>query len=333
MRTQLVLFTLAISASAAQAQNPGIEAAQQAAQQAQMASQLATQAAIQANQQAAMGAQQAMRQAQTNALNSSWGPCCPPAAKPKFSVKPGVYSSAKTVKIKDRTRGAIIYYTTDGWTPTTASVRYTGPITIDSTMTLQAIAIAPYYARSRVTSAQYKLHVAPTAPSETAPSTAEEQSAVANVPVAPQSGQLVLRQGTPVHLVFAADVSSKRADVGDKLPLTLAEDLKVGDTILVKKGATAVATVTEADGKRAAGVPGEIAFEADYLNADGARVKLFGTALKEGQDKVVTARTLFLALGPLGPAGLLEHGEDAQIKQGTAFTAFVDADTPLSPAN
>src|ERR1019366_6431068 len=63
------------------------------------------------------------------------------AAAPKFSVKPGAYSAAVTLKIKDSTREAVIYYTTDGWTPTVASTRYMGPITIDSTTTLQAIAI------------------------------------------------------------------------------------------------------------------------------------------------------------------------------------------------
>ncbi len=65
------------------------------------------------------------------------------AVAPKFSVRSGNYSSAVTVRLKDRTRGAVIYYTTDGWTPTTASTPYIGPITIDATTSLQAIAIAP----------------------------------------------------------------------------------------------------------------------------------------------------------------------------------------------
>jgi len=35
----------------------------------------------------------------------------------------------------------------------------------------------------------------------------------------------------------------------------------------------------------------------------------------------------------VGPLALLKHGKDAQIKQGTPFVAFVDADTSLPPAN
>ena len=36
---------------------------------------------------------------------------------------------------------------------------------------------------------------------------------------------------------------------------------------------------------------------------------------------------------PVVPAGVFVHGKDAEIKQGASFTAFVDADTLLPPAN
>jgi hypothetical protein len=120
--------------------------------------------------------------------------------------------------------------------------------------------------------------------------------------------------------------------VGDKLELALAEDLRVGDVVVAKKGARAVATVTEADGARAAGVPGEIAFEVNYLTVDNQQIRLDGAALKEGADKFTTTKTLLVALGPLAPAALPKHGQEAEIKQGTAFAAVVDADTVVSPA-
>jgi hypothetical protein len=132
-----------------------------------------------------------------------------------------------------------------------------------------------------------------------------------------------------VPLVFATTVNSKKTDVGDKIPLTLAEDLKDGDTVLVKKGAPAFAVVTEADGSRGGGVPGEIAFAVDSLNVNGKRVKLNGSAFKEGQDKAGSAIALAVAF-PL--AALLKHGEQAEIKKGTPFTAFVDADVIVNAA-
>src|SRR4030081_1286356 len=137
MRTYLTLLTLILAASFVLAQDPGMQAAQQASQQA---TQMATQAAQQATKTAMQDARQA---AQNTAQNTSECYRCF-AAKPKFSVKPGAYSKAVTLKLKDSTRGAVIYYTMDGWTPTAASTRYTGPITLDSTTPLQAIAISPY---------------------------------------------------------------------------------------------------------------------------------------------------------------------------------------------
>ena len=137
MRTLLViLLMLAVSVSFAQARDPAAQAAQQhAMQQTMMNAQQAQQNAQQAMQQAQQAAQ-TFQQAQQQAAQSDPTPvCCSVAGKPKFSVKPGTYASPKTLKITDSTRGAIIYYTTDGWTPTTASNRYMGPITIDSTMT------------------------------------------------------------------------------------------------------------------------------------------------------------------------------------------------------
>ncbi|MGA2457767.1 MAG: chitobiase/beta-hexosaminidase C-terminal domain-containing protein [Terriglobales bacterium] len=327
MRTYLTLLTLALVAAFALAQDPGMQAAQQAAQQA---TQMATQAAQQANDQMMQAAQQANQQAMQNAQQAaqSTSACyrCG-AATPKFSVKPGNYSAPVTVKLKDSTRGAVIYYTTDGWTPTAASTRYMGPITIDSTTTLQAIAISPYGGRSRVATAFYTLNgVPPTVPVAHAVVASPGPTAAASEPA-----KVLLARGTAVPFVIASDVSSKTADVGDKISLTLAEDLKAGDVVVVKKGTPAVATVTEVDKTGMGGAPGEVFFQVDSLQAGSVLIKLRGEAAKEGQDKVVKAAGLMFI--PVVPAGLFVHGKDAEIKQGASFTAFVDADTLLSPAN
>lgn len=87
-------------------------------------------------------------------------------------------------------------------------------------------------------------------------------------------------------------------------------------------------TVTESDKSHGFGVPGEIIFRLESLQADGTVIQLRGTAAREGQGKYGTAAALML---PIGPWGLLEHGEEAQIKSGTPFTAYVDADTVLAP--
>jgi uncharacterized repeat protein (TIGR03803 family) len=79
-------------------------------------------------------------------------------ATPVFSPPGGIYASAQNVTISDV--GATIYYTTDGTTPTTSSAAYSGPITVASTETIQAIAIASGHAASAVASAAYGIQTA-----------------------------------------------------------------------------------------------------------------------------------------------------------------------------
>ena len=78
-------------------------------------------------------------------------------ATPTFSPVAGTYTSAQSVSISDATSGATIYYTTNGTTPTTSSTQYTGPITVNSTETLQAIAVATGDTNSAVSSAIYTI--------------------------------------------------------------------------------------------------------------------------------------------------------------------------------
>ena len=328
-------FSLALFLTSpfAEAQDPGMQAAQMAAQQAQMAAQISQQAAQQANDQMMQAAQQANQQAMQNAQQTASDfPTCYRclAAKPKFSVKPGSYSAPITLKIKDSTRGAIIYYTTDGWTPTAASTRYMGPITINATTTLQAVAISPYGGRSLVATGVYTLNGVPPAPA--AQTSVAVPSAAPNPPAgSSDNARILLLRGTAVPFAFASDVTSRTAEVGDKIPLTLTEDLKVGDVVVVRKGAPAVATIIQVDKTGLAGMPGDVAFQMESLQAGNVVVRLNGGAAKEGQDKVGEAMGLMFV--PVVPAGLFVHGKDAEIKQGAAFTAFVDADTLLSPAN
>jgi hypothetical protein len=79
----------------------------------------------------------------------------PPAATPVFSLPAGDYQSSQTLTISNGMTNANIYYTTDGSTPTSSSILYGGPITVSSTETVQAIAIAAGYPASGLASATY----------------------------------------------------------------------------------------------------------------------------------------------------------------------------------
>ena len=78
-------------------------------------------------------------------------------ATPVINPAGGEVEEGTTVTISCPTDGATIYYTTDGTEPTTASAKYTGAITVNSAMTIKAIAVKDGYTDSEVASASYTI--------------------------------------------------------------------------------------------------------------------------------------------------------------------------------
>ena len=83
------------------------------------------------------------------------------AATPVFTPAGGDLASGATVTITSATPGAKIYYTIDDTTPTHASTEYSGPISISANLsghlTVKAMAMAPWYADSDVSVANYSV--------------------------------------------------------------------------------------------------------------------------------------------------------------------------------
>jgi hypothetical protein len=205
--------------------------------------------------------------------------------------------------MEDPSRGASIFYTTDGWTPTAASKRYVGPITIHQSVTLQAIAIVAGGLRSYVS-------VLPVQPGSGA--------------LTPQSSNALhiqtLAPGTHLPLVFAKTVTSQGKRVGDHLPVCLADDLFVNGQLAAPKGTSVEAIVTQVDNSHVQGLPGMLSFSVQSIRlADGSTVSLLGVETMEGADH--TRKAHIASIFPLG--GLAVHGGDALIAAGTRLEAEV----------
>jgi hypothetical protein len=103
-------------------------------------------------------------------FNLAAAPNAPVTAGPVFSPPPGTYSSAQTVTISDATPGATIYVGINSFfapfngtvTPQTG-LAYTAPITVSSTETIQAVALAEGYIDSAVVPATYTISLPQTA--------------------------------------------------------------------------------------------------------------------------------------------------------------------------
>jgi uncharacterized Zn ribbon protein len=308
MIMKAALLVLVLGSAVVYGQDAGMMAAQQAMQDAQMANQQAMQDMQQASQQAT---QQMMQNATDTSLYS--GPSVAIARRPAFSVKAGVVAPGTTVRIKCPTRYAVIYFTTNGWTPTPASRRYKGSIPINATTQLQAIAIAPNMVRSPIAVAKY----------------------IVSGPVAPVfpltlAADGVLRARTRLHLVTNSTVNSKTAQVGDSIGILLDQDVKLGDAVVIPKETPVDAAITQADPSGHMGAPGDIAFEVDSITVRGTSVPLLGGETLEGANHYSKVRGLIL-IPVAGAAGLLVRGDDAEIKPGMAFTVAVAEDTPLKP--
>lgn len=87
----------------------------------------------------------------------------PITATPTFSVPGGPYTTAQSVTISDTTSGAVIYYTLDGTTPTTASATYSAAIPVNSSEDILAIAVAPSHSASAINGEAYTLGTYPQA--------------------------------------------------------------------------------------------------------------------------------------------------------------------------
>ncbi len=146
-----------------------------------------------------------------------------------------------------------------------------------------------------------------------------------------------LSEDTPVKLKLTRTMSSKDAKADEKVDFEVLEDIKVRDVVVVKQGAMAIATVTEAQPKRRMGRAGKLNINIDYVQlVDGEKVPL--RAVKGGSGgnhtgamtgAIVASSILFF---PAAPFFLFMHGKDITIPKGTEVTAYVAADTVLDPA-
>ncbi len=150
---------------------------------------------------------------------------------------------------------------------------------------------------------------------------AASAAAPAVASAAPQT--LTLPEGTPVKLKFAQKVSSKTAMEDDPVTFILAEDLLIDGVLVAKAGAFAAGSISHAKRAGMMGKPGELNVRLTHLKHGDKKIKLRGTQGKEGQGKEGTAVALTVLFGPIG---LVKHGKNVEVEEGTPLVAYVDQD-------
>jgi hypothetical protein len=143
-----------------------------------------------------------------------------------------------------------------------------------------------------------------------------------------------LEDATPIKLRINRNISSADAQVNETVDFEVLEEVKVHDVVVIPRGGTAWATVTEAQPKRRMGRAGKLNINIDNVRlASGEKVAL--RAVKDvkggGHQGAITGAIVATSIVffPAAPLFLLVHGKDITIPKGTEITAYINGDIPL----
>jgi hypothetical protein len=167
-------------------------------------------------------------------------------------------------------------------------------------------------------------------PQSTPGTPATPQQAAPGTPPPPHT----LLDGTPVKLRLSETISSADAKVGQEIPFDVVEDISVDQTVVLPKGSSAIATVTEADHKKSMGRGGKLNISISYARlADQEKAALRATKDTKGGGHVGAMTGAMVATAvvffPAAPLFLFIKGKDITIPQGTEITAFIEGDMHL----
>jgi hypothetical protein len=147
-----------------------------------------------------------------------------------------------------------------------------------------------------------------------------------------------LAEDTPVRLRLMQNLTSKTAKVNDKVDFEVIEPVKVGETVVIEQGATAIATVTKATPRKSFGRSGKLDVNIDYVRmVSGEKANLRAVKGGSGGSRtgVMTGAVVATAIVffPAAPLFFFIKGKNIEIPKGTEITAYMAADTPMKLPN
>jgi hypothetical protein len=143
----------------------------------------------------------------------------------------------------------------------------------------------------------------------------------------------MLRTGTRVQLRLLEQVTTKNKvlRVGQRIRMETSETVLVDGVNVIPIGSPAIAEVVEVRNKGMWGKSGHFTLRAVYLTVNGRQIRIGGTiddkGVAGGWGAAAVSAIVFL------PAGFFMTGTSAVLPAGTAFSAFVEEDVPLSLPN
>ncbi len=147
-----------------------------------------------------------------------------------------------------------------------------------------------------------------------------------------------LTDGTPVLLRTNRVLSSADEITGETIEFEVVNDVKVGELVVIPRGAVALAIVTNGKRRGRMGKGGKLDISVDSVRlASGEKIPLRANKESRGKAKTGAMTTGIVLSGllffPAAPLFLFIKGKDIVIPKGTEVTAYVAGDTPLDRKN
>lgn len=153
------------------------------------------------------------------------------------------------------------------------------------------------------------------------------QAIEAQAPQAATPNRVFLPANTEVVLAMNDTLTTKGGNLeeGHIFYLTVASDVKIGDYVVIPKGARGAGEVTWKTGKAVFGKSGKMEIELRYVEVGGQRINVEGKYRQEGEGNTVAAVGAAILAAPL----LIVTGKSATIPKGRELIARTLAPIPV----
>ena len=148
-----------------------------------------------------------------------------------------------------------------------------------------------------------------------------------------------IRKDTVLRVRVGSTISSKDAQVGDEVPLTVLEDLVLDRNVLaIPRGSSAIGDLDQARPAGRFGRPGRMRFlvrEAEAIDGTSLPALLKEVAMSDADKKKLglaagASVVGYLALGPVGlVGGIFVKGKEAVLPEGTELLISITEDVPV----
>lgn len=138
--------------------------------------------------------------------------------------------------------------------------------------------------------------------------------------------QAVLGAGSPITLAVAEEANTSTHREGDTFKLTVLNDVKLGETVVIPRGTPAVGEITWRTGKGAFGKSGKMEFSLRYIDLKGERIPVTGDFRQEGEGNTVATGVGVIAIGVF--AGFIT-GKRARVPVGRELMAQLAQPVPF----